>query len=63
MTQHKGDSECRAGRASDELCGYEKLSLARMMDMASRADADPPPPDLYVREALGAGSASASSSA
>ena len=24
VTQHKGDSECRAG-AQDELCNYEKL--------------------------------------
>ncbi|HEX5065521.1 MAG TPA: DUF3604 domain-containing protein, partial [Myxococcota bacterium] len=28
ITQHKGDSECRANE-SDELCGYEKLPWAR----------------------------------
>ena len=50
VTQHKGDSECRAG-AQDELCNYEKLPVARMMDMA-RAGGGALPPNLYVREAL-----------
>jgi len=55
VTQHKGDSECRAG-AEDELCGYEKLSIARMMDMAGAGAAPADlPPLVYVREALGFG--------
>ncbi len=54
VTQHKGDSECRAG-AQDELCSYEKLSMARMMDMAGTRELPPLPPNLYVREALGKG--------
>jgi hypothetical protein len=53
VTQHKGDSECRAG-AEDELCGYEKLALARMQDMAGSSGAALPP-HIYVREALGLG--------
>jgi hypothetical protein len=52
VTQHKGDSECRAG-SPDELCNYEKLSMARMMDMASAGGAGQPlPANIYVREAL-----------
>ncbi|MGH7336651.1 MAG: DUF3604 domain-containing protein, partial [Myxococcota bacterium] len=51
VTQHKGDSECRAG-AEDELCNYEKLSIARMMDMASRGVPEALPPRIYAREAL-----------
>jgi hypothetical protein len=54
VTQHKGDSECRAG-AADELCGYEKLTMARMMDMSGVGGDAPLPPNLYVREALGLG--------
>jgi len=54
VTQHKGDSECRAG-AQDELCNYEKLTMARMMDMAGTGPAAPLPPNIYVREALGLG--------
>ncbi len=55
VTQHKGDSECRAG-AEDELCDFETLRYPRMMDMAL----DPGgtgglPANLYVREALGLG--------
>src|SRR5688572_22497546 len=53
VTQHKGDSECRAG-AEDELCSYEKLAIARMQDMAGLGGV-PLPPNLYVREALGLG--------
>jgi Protein of unknown function (DUF3604) len=53
VTQHKGDSECRAG-AEDELCSYEKLSMPRMQDMAG-GSAAPLPPHIYVREALGLG--------
>ena len=51
VTQHKGDSECAAGGA-DELCGYEKLSYARMAEMASERLHTPPPPLSYAREAL-----------
>jgi hypothetical protein len=54
VTQHKGDSECRAG-AQDELCSYEKLTAARMMDMVRAPRAPALPPNLYVREALGLG--------
>ena len=53
VTQHKGDSECRAG-AEDELCSYEKLAIPRMQDMAG-ASAGPLPPHIYLREALGEG--------
>jgi uncharacterized protein DUF3604 len=51
ITQHKGDSECRAG-SPDELCNYEKLTMARMQDMSGRSGAPPLPPNIYVREAL-----------
>jgi hypothetical protein len=54
VTQHKGDSECRAG-GSDELCGYEKLPYARMSEMASARMWSPPAPNSYAREALGEG--------
>ncbi len=51
VTQHKGDSECRAG-AEDELCNYETLAYSRMQDMA-RPDPDASiPPLSYVRETL-----------
>jgi hypothetical protein len=54
VTQHKGDSECRAG-AEDELCDYETLNYARMQDMA-RPDSDfVPAPRIYARDALAAG--------
>jgi hypothetical protein len=52
VTQHKGDSECRAG-AEDELCFYETVPYPRLMDMVGR---DPRPEDLppliYAREVL-----------
>jgi hypothetical protein len=51
VTQHKGDSECRAGGA-DELCGYEKLPYTRMEQMASERMWSPPEPLSYAREAL-----------
>jgi Protein of unknown function (DUF3604) len=54
VTQHKGDSECRAGGA-DELCGYEKLGYARMNEMASERMWTPPAPLSYAREALAEG--------
>jgi hypothetical protein len=51
VTQHKGDSECRAGGA-DELCGYETLPYTRMEQMASESMWETPAPLSYVREAL-----------
>ncbi len=51
VTQHKGDSECRAG-AEDELCSYETLAYPRLQDMA-RPPAEPViPPLVYAREVL-----------
>ncbi len=56
VTQHKGDSECRAGGASaDELCGFESLPFAKMRESATPWSITPPPPLSYVREALGEG--------
>ena len=54
VTQHKGDSECRANEA-DELCGYEKLPWARMQESATPWLWTPPPPLSFAREALGEG--------
>jgi hypothetical protein len=54
VTQHKGDSECRAG-GSDELCSYEKLPYARMDQMASERMWSEPAPLSYAREALAEG--------
>jgi hypothetical protein len=56
VTQHKGDSECRAGGASaDELCGFESLPFAKMRESATPWSITPPPPLSYVREALAEG--------
>jgi hypothetical protein len=53
VTQHKGDSECRAGGpVEDELCGFETFSFARMQDMIAPGLSDPIPPRAYVREVL-----------
>ncbi len=54
ISQHKGDSECRAG-GSDELCGFEKLAFASMDEMAGIGPGRPIPANAYVREALVAG--------
>lgn len=54
VTQHKGDSECRAG-AEDELCAYETLSYARMQEMAKPGGDFTPAPLIYTRDALAAG--------
>ncbi len=54
VTQHKGDSECRAG-AEDELCAFETLAYARMQDMARPPANFEPVPRIYVREALADG--------
>ncbi len=51
ITQHKGDSECRAGQG-DALCDFETLPFADVAGHASRLYRDPPPPGVYVREAL-----------
>jgi len=55
LTQHKGDSECRAGLLSnDELCGYEKM---KRIDLAALLDPETLPelpfgPLSFVRNAL-----------
>lgn len=53
ITQHKGDSECRIN-ARDELCGFETVSFADTAGHVSfiREHTAPPPPGVYVREAL-----------
>jgi hypothetical protein len=56
VTQHKGDSECRAtGATADELCAFETLPFAKMRESATPWSQTPPPPLSYVREALAAG--------
>jgi hypothetical protein len=54
VTQHKGDSECRAF-AGDELCDFETLDFARMRESATPWQQTPPPPLSYAREILGEG--------
>jgi hypothetical protein len=54
VTQHKGDSECRAG-AEDELCSYETLPFRRMQDMVRALGDQKIPPLVYAREALSEG--------
>jgi len=51
VTQHKGDSECRAG-AEDELCAFETLAYPRLQDMARPPAAPVIPPLVYAREVL-----------
>ncbi|MCP3985517.1 MAG: DUF3604 domain-containing protein [bacterium] len=51
ITQHKGDSECRAG-AEDELCDFETLKMRTMTDMAMPWKKPDVPPMTYTREAL-----------
>jgi hypothetical protein len=53
VTQHKGDSECRAG--ADPLCGFEKLPYAKVAQSVSPWLWEPPGPLSFVREALGEG--------
>jgi hypothetical protein len=57
VTQHKGDSECRAGGpgSPDELCAFETLPFARMREQATPWQHTPPPPMSYAREILGEG--------
>jgi len=54
VTQHKGDSECRAG-AEDELCSFETLPYPRLQDMEGTLGAPILPPLIYAREALSEG--------
>jgi len=51
ITQHKGDSECRAG-GSDELCSFETPRFGDLAGHASPLYRTPVPPRVYVREAL-----------
>jgi Protein of unknown function (DUF3604) len=56
VTQHKGDSECRAGNAEDELCSFETLPYANMRESAlPEALWTAPPPLSYAREILAEG--------
>jgi len=54
ITQHKGDSECRAG-GRDELCGFETPGFGDLAGHASSLYRSPAPPGVYVREALALG--------
>jgi hypothetical protein len=54
VTQHKGDSECRA-TAEDELCHFETLEGPLMSDTAQGRRGDPIPPLVYAREVLSEG--------
>ena len=54
VTQHKGDSECRAG-AADELCSYEKLSVLAGEVEAVRAEGAAAIPQIDYREILAGG--------
>jgi len=53
VTQHKGDSECRAG--DDPLCDFETLAFGRMREQATPWQQTEPAPLSYAREILGAG--------
>jgi hypothetical protein len=56
VTQHKGDSECRAGIGlTDEDCGFETLDFARMRESAMPWAESDPPPLSYAREILAEG--------
>lgn len=54
VTQHKGDSECRASDA-DPLCTYEKLPFSTMRESALPWTFRTPPENSFAREVLGAG--------
>ncbi len=54
VTQHKGDSECRAS-VSDPLCSYEKLPFSTMRESALPWTWSTPPENSFAREVLGAG--------
>ncbi len=51
ITQHKGDSECRAG-GEDELCDFETPPFANIAGHASAMYRKQAPPQVYVREGL-----------
>ncbi len=51
VTQHKADSECRAGPA-DPLCAFETPGYGDLAGHASRFMQTPVPPRVYVREGL-----------
>lgn len=53
VTQHKGDSECRA--SDDPLCEFETLDFGRMREQATPWQQTEPAPLSYAREILGAG--------
>ncbi|NNL66629.1 MAG: DUF3604 domain-containing protein [Myxococcales bacterium] len=57
VTQHKGDSECRASAPGrpDELCDFETLPYARMREQATPWQRTEPPRMSYAREILGEG--------
>jgi hypothetical protein len=56
VMQHKGDSECRlAPDATDELCGFEKLSYANFAQKYLPFFAEAPDPRSFVRHTLGVG--------
>ncbi len=52
VMQHKGDSECSPLSSSDELCAFEKLSIANFMQNYLPWGAEPPAPSSFVRRAL-----------
>ena len=56
VLQHKGDSECRLGGATqDELCAFEKLPFAKMDQQPFPFLWGAAPPGSFVREVLGEG--------
>ena len=57
VMQHKGDSECMVGGASeDELCGFEKMEYDRFgAKFSFLVDKKPPEPPNFLRWALGQG--------
>ncbi len=57
ITQHKGDSECRApaGPTADEYCAYETPPGATMMEMMSELGVNESEPLTFVREVLAEG--------
>ncbi len=52
VMQHKGDSECTPADSTDELCGFEKLSIANFMQNYVPLLAHPPDPTSFTRHAL-----------
>jgi len=53
VMQHKGDSECMPGLASeDELCGFEKLAMNNFTGRFMSWQAEPPVARQFVRNVL-----------